>query len=588
MNGAREPSQDRSQQSVSRLARLAGATLERLHRSARGRAEDAERVRLLATRLWEAALAGHVCIDLAREDASRLAASPVVAVALSGTGQGQLPGLFHEQALVLDGCKLYAQRFWAAETRLAAALRAHARPAPLAAAAAVEAVLERIFGAASGAGPDLQRSAVAHALGHGLLLLSGGPGTGKTTTLARLVRAVRELAPTARIAVAAPTGKAATRAAQAIAAEVGDAVADGAASAGLTLHRLLGSHGPGRGFRHGPDDPLPYDLVIIDEASMIDLEMADTLLAALTTTTRLVLAGDRHQLASVEPGAVFAAACEIASGPVAHSGITLERNWRQQDAPQIVGLAAAIRGGQGPAALAACHGEIVLHADGGRTVRRPAAATAGRIAAHAARYHEALWDRLSREGTVHDEAALDTRGIELLRLATSLGLLCVLREGPLGAVRLAAEVDVRARRALQVADARTWYAGRLIIVRRNFPDLGLFNGEIGICLGLRDQLVGVFERAGSTLAVPVLQLPPCDDAWALTVHQAQGSEFETVLLVPAPAGHRLATRESLYTGVTRARSRVEIYGEADALAWASEHPTVRDGDLSRRLGSRYD
>ncbi len=127
-----------------------------------------------------------------------------------------------------------------------------------------------------------------------------------------------------------------------------------------------------------------------------------------------------------------------------------------------------------------------------------------------------------------------------------------------------------------------------MIVRGNSPETGLFNGEIGVCLPTAGQLLAVFDRSGEPLAVPVLQMPACDDAWALTIHQSQGSEFDTVLLVPAPAGHPLATRESLYTGITRAKSRLEIFGGPAAIAWASSHPTRRDGDLARRLSPRVD
>src|SRR5690606_5064286 len=135
-------------------------------------------------------------------------------------------------------------------------------------------------------------------------------------------------------------------------------------------------------------------------------------------------------------------------------------------------------------------------------------------------------------------------------------------------------------------DARIWYPGRLVIVRGNSPETGLFNGEIGVCLIAAAQAMVFFARADEPLAVPVLQMPACDDAWALTIHQSQGSEFDTVLLVPAPQGHPLATRESLYTGITRAKSRLEIFGSAAAVAWAAGHPTRRDGDLARRLSSQ--
>lgn len=563
------------------LARHAGAMLARLHRAGGGAADDAEALEQAGRRLWQAAAEGHACVPVDEAVAAALRASPLVLVPPDGAADGIA------RPLVLDGKLLYPQRFWAAETRLAANLLARARPAPLAATSAIANVL-----GPAPEEPDRQRRAVEHGLTHRLLLLSGGPGTGKTTTLARLVLAARALAPGLRIAVVAPTAKAAARAQQAIAAEVmaTDDPGPGAQALpeGQTVHRLLGSRGPGRGFRHGPDDPLPFDLVLVDEASMIDLELADALVGALAPPCRLVLAGDRDQLASVAPGAVFAAVSKVASGPIAECTVVLERNYRQRDAAEIVAAAAQVRGGLvvRDAELAPA-GPVVRH---GIDRNRPAAVLA-EIGERVARERAALWreiaacDRLS--------ADLDELGrfaAQVLVRHARLGLLCALREGPLGADRLAREIDRRARQALGAGPLDAWYPGRIVIVRGNAPRSGLSNGEIGVCLavtgagpGTPRRLVVVFDRPGAARVVPVAEMPACDDAWALTVHQAQGSEFDTVLLVPAPAGHPLATRESLYTGMTRARSRLEIFGSLADLAWASAHPTRRESDLGRRL-----
>lgn len=568
-----------------RLARLAGATLARLHEAGGGNAGSAPVLDRIGRELWRAASQGHACIDVDAAAAAVLEASPVVDIAPENGDAVASAAFAPTSALVLDGRKLYPQRFWAAETRLAAGLLVHARHDPLAQPAAIGAALDRVFGPADAALPDMQRRAVECSLTRGLLLLSGGPGTGKTTSLARLIGVVRQLAPATRIAVAAPTGKAAARAMQAMSAGL-DGVADANPAGpqprgGLTLHRLLGSRGPGRGFSHGPDNPLPYDLVVVDEASMIDLEMADALLAALGPTTRLVLAGDRDQLASVEPGAVFGSACDVRDGPIADCGVILSRNYRQRDAAQIVAFADAVRSGQAADGfeLAAGGPVVLVEADDGM----PSAVMA-RIAERVAAHHRIVWSEVLEAGA----QAADDCGLAARMLAAygSLGLLCALRDGPLGAARANREIDLHARRELGIPDARTWYPGRLVIVRGNSAETGLFNGEIGVCVALAGQLAVVFARSGEPLAVPVLQMPACDDAWALTIHQSQGSEFDAVLLVPAPAGHPLATRESLYTGITRAKSRLEIFGSAAAVAWASMHPTRRDGDLARRLSSQ--
>ncbi len=575
---------------ASRLELLAGATLARLHGAGGGDPAGGRVLDAVGRELWRAASEGHACIDVDGDDADALAASPVVDVVPAVAAGVPAGGFVASRPLVLDAGKLYPQRFWAAETRLAAGLLRHAQLAPLVDPARIVAALDQAFGPDSATEPDMQRRAVELGLTRRLLLLSGGPGTGKTTTLARLIDIARRLAPALRIAVAAPTGKAAARAMQAMQAmaatsgpEAGVGQGGAPVRGGLTLHRLLGARGPGRGFAHGPDDPLPYDLVIVDEASMIDLEMADALLAALEPDARLVLAGDRDQLASVEPGAVFGSACQAREGPVADCGVILTRNYRQRDAAQIVAFADAVRSGAAAEGFDwAADGPVVLCG----TDDEPPAETIARLSRHVGERLESLWRGIRDASPCTDADALEAFARGVLADHGRLGLLCALREGPLGARRASREIDLVARRALGVADGRAWYAGRLVIVRGNSPEAGLFNGEIGVCLAADGQLVVVFDRGGEALAVPVLQMPSCDDAWALTIHQSQGSEFDTVLLVPAPAGHPLATRESLYTGITRARSRVEIFGGPAAVAWAARHPTRRDGDLARRLAPR--
>ena len=575
------------------LALLAGATLARLHEAGGGDPAGRAVLEEIGRRLWQAASEGHACIDVDRREIAVLDSSPVVDVVpaeMAGTPAG---GFAATRPLVLDAGKLYPQRFWAAETRLAAALLRHAQAAPLADAQHIAAALDAAFGPADAGEPDMQRRAVELGLTRRLLLLSGGPGTGKTTTLARLIDIARRLAPELRIAVAAPTGKAAARATEAMQATAGAPVGSppgtGRVAAvapvrgGLTLHRLLGSRGPGRGFARGPDDRLPYDLVIVDEASMIDLEMADALLAALDPQARLVLAGDRDQLASVEPGAVFGSACQVREGPVGECGVMLTRNYRQRDAAQIVAFADAVRAGTvGDGFELPADGPVVLRG----TDDEPPGQTIARVSREVAGRFDALWARIRDASSAMDAAALESFARGVLAGYGRLGLLCALREGPLGARRASREIDGIARRVLGAADARAWYPGRLVIVRGNSPETGLFNGEIGVCLAVDGQLVAVFDRGREVSAIPVLQMPACDDAWALTIHQSQGSEFDTVLLVPAPAGHPLATRESLYTGITRARSRVEIFGGPAAIEWAARHPTHRDGDLARRLVPR--
>src|SRR5690606_856812 len=313
-----------------RVAREFGRAMQALHARLGGDAQAASVVGSWGTKAWHEADAGHVCVDVdaaAARDA--LAASPLVGPAAE------------PRPLVLERDALYLHRLWRAESALAAAVRALDVPAPLARDDAVARAIAAASGDPSaglsgdvsgGADPnDPQQRAVACALGRRLTVLSGGPGTGKTTTLARLLVAFAGLAPHARIVYAAPTGKAAARLAQALAAQLPRLDPSGMLrsrlpAAGQTVHRLLGA-------RAGPTRRLPLDddLVIVDEASMLDIELAARLCESIGPQSRLVLAGDRDQLASVEAGAVFADLCAAPLDGV----VVLERNYRQQDAPDI-------------------------------------------------------------------------------------------------------------------------------------------------------------------------------------------------------------------------------------------------------------
>ncbi|MBN9460490.1 MAG: exodeoxyribonuclease V subunit alpha [Burkholderiales bacterium] len=509
-----------------------------------------------AARAWSAADAGDACVAV--DDAAARAAladSPMVAAGAAA------------RPLVLDRGALYLYRLWQAECAIARAVRELDTAAPLAAAPARERALAHVFGRLDA--NDAQQRAVACALARRLTVLSGGPGTGKTTTLARLLVAHAGLAPQARVAFAAPTGKAAARLAQSVAQQLSDLDPTGEIGArlpalGLTVHRLLGTRAAGVAV-------LDFDLVIVDEASMLDIELAARLLEAIGPGTRLVLAGDRDQLASVEAGAVFADLCASAGDAV----VVLGRNYRQQDAPDIAALAAQVRdaalaGSEWPASIA------LSPALPAAIVREAIAAWRDAFAAVA-------------------EAAPPSR---VLAAWERHRVLAALRDGPLGVEALNRAIAPHVRRLSGAAPRESWYAGRLVMVTRNEPGLGLFNGDVGVCVAhagpageprpstaaAASRLVVAFPGfGGEPRLFPVLQMPACEDAWAMTVHKAQGSEFESVALVPAAPGHPLNTREMVYTGVTRARSRLAIWGARATLEEASRRPVQRHGRLAARL-----
>ena len=529
---------------VAHLARFLGA----------GETGDRRAAEMAAALACQATQAGHVCADLDHEagwgpwaeqmDAAQRAAwrARLPDLAIVGGADDWTP-------LVWDGRRLYLRRYWDYERQVAADLLARADavvPLP----AALEARLAELFADAG------QRHAARVALSRRLCLVSGGPGTGKTTTLARMLALMQAQAGSLplRIALAAPTGKAAARMAEAV-RHAGAAVAVQA----QTLHRLLGMRGDGSGFRHGRERPLALDVLVIDEASMIDLSLMAHLLAALPDSARLIMLGDRDQLAAVEAGAVFADLC--ASPRLADCVALLATSFRFGDAGGIGRLAACLRAGDAAGAserLAAGGPDLAWQAQGDLHAL---------IAAARAGYRPYL-----------EAVAAGRPPAELFGGFSRFRVLCAHRS------------DVAAiNRALAGDDVLRPMAGMPVMVVRNDPLLRLFNGDIGLVLPdpADGNLKVCFAGDAGLRWIPLARLPAWEPAWALTVHKSQGSEFEEVLLaMPAavsPPFSSIATRELVYTGVTRARRRVALWAETAVLRAAIESRAERMSGLRGRL-----
>lgn len=405
-----------------------------------------------------------------------------------------------------------------------------------------------------------------------LLIISGGPGTGKTTTVTRILAHLQHQGIAAsRILLAAPTGKAAMR--------MQESIRETRQRLGLTgempeqastLHRLLG-YVPNRvGFRHDAGYPLPADVVIVDEASMIDISLMTHLFEALAPQTCLILLGDRDQLASVETGSIFRDMC---TAPALQGNIVLLlQSYRFSDENGIGQLARAIRSANSGRLL-----EILASPD----------------------YPDATLDesgmgldtRVLRRGWQDYVEAVNGGNVDAVFHAfNALRILTPLRKGRFGVETLNAWVDGVMQRLLPVSanTSRPWYAGRPVMVTQNDYRQNLFNGDIGIALPNARGDLGVWfptGEAGQYRVLASIRLPAHETAWAMTVHKSQGSEFARVLLIlPESDDLPLLGRELLYTAVTRARQGIHIVGKRAGLLKALQQVAPPASCLQEKLG----
>lgn len=439
-------------------------------------------------------------------------------------------------------------------------------PKPLVLDAAGRVYLARYFGYEQ----RLARNLVARARSERLKLVTGGPGTGKTHGVVRLLAALATEAEAGtrklRIALAAPTGKAAARLAESVRAQLPELALPDAVAAMIprdasTLHRLLGLSPARARAKFHRDAPLPFDVVVVDEVSMVDLPLMAKLAEAVREDAMLVLLGDPEQLSAVEAGDVLGALVEAARElPLSRCHTHLTRSRRFDEHGALGRLANAIATGDVDAALAALAGneEVQLLANDGRMVEHALTA-----------YLEIL--------DAPDAGAA-------LRAANRFRVLTALRHGPAGNLALDRAIEQRLKRHAGVRADTTWWRGRLVLVTANRTELGLFNGDVGVAWPAADDAMKVwFEHAdGAPRAISSAALPPHEGAFALTVHKAQGSEFDRVALVTGPDSAVL-TRELLYTGVTRARSAIALYSTPNVLRAGIARRTLRWNGLADRL-----
>lgn len=524
---------------------------------------------------------GHTAVVLSPDEAAAIAGEVLV-----GSGE-------RTTAFVLDGDgRFQLWRNFQAEREAALALGARSGGDHEEMPAAIDAVAQ-LFGLDDPEHAAQQREAVRRAPAHRLIVLTGGPGTGKTTTVVRMLLMMLHVAGAARsIRVAAPTGKAAQRLVQAMNrglrdlrartdARWDDAFARMPKPEALTLHRLLGYDPRRNRYAHDERHPLAADIVVVDEASMMDLAQAQSLLASIRPQATLILVGDPDQLTSVAAGAAL---------------MDVVTALREQGSPRLVELAhvfraerhlvsvnEAVRAGDAAAfaaAMAASPSDLAWHAIGTRkSLERALRGWADDLIA------------LLRAARVTERHSTD-RAQAVLEAIAGMQLLCALRETPFGALAADRMIASHVRRALQPDADAPWFPGRMLLVTRNDPAKQLFNGDVGVAL--RDdegELRVWFEVPGDDGRMTARgfapnALPDHEGAYAITIHKSQGSEYSRVaLLLPPDPDHRVISRQLLYTGVSRAKQSLAIWGLPEVVAAALARPVARNGGFAQRLRS---
>jgi exodeoxyribonuclease V alpha subunit len=559
---------------------------------------------------------GHVCLDLttahdqvvAAQDDQEHAADVALPdprswqADLAGSSIVSIPVAGYEdqeeylRPLVLEGSRLYLQRFWRFELDVADQLaERHDSTATLGSPEDVDEVVERTLAALFGGVPldedgsiDLQFVAAHRALTRPVTVIAGGPGTGKTHTVARILAAALDLAEgrgeVIRVALAAPTGKAATRMKEAVESQVAALLEAGRidpARAQIlrdiepsTMHRLLGRRSR-TGFRHDRNKPLAHDLVIIDETSMVSLPLLSRLLDAVRPGARLVLVGDPFQLASIEAGTVMGDMVgppgeseESVASPLGGRVTELRRGHRFDRGSGIAELALAIRDGDADRVFDRLTLGSEVH-----WIRPDDPAGLG-----------ALRDRVTTAATEVVGAALANDGPAALTAASRIKVLAAVRHGPLGLFEWSDAIDEAVQGTIPVGlRGGRPRVGTPVMVIRNDPVNRLANGDVGVVVLAPDGRRVAMDGSPEVRRLAPARLGEWETWWAMTIHKSQGSEFPHAVVSLPVADSPILTRELLYTAVTRAKDVVTLVGSEEMIRLAVGRPVARASGLRDRL-----
>ncbi|MCH8127780.1 exodeoxyribonuclease V subunit alpha [candidate division KSB1 bacterium] len=553
---------------------------------------------------------GHICLDLNEFDnpdfiknkygeniESKIPSTSEFIAKLSNTTVVGQPGEF--KPLILENKnRLYLNRYWTYQENLAKFIKDRVHKIqeinnPL----VVNNLLDRLFSGNSNGKIDWQKFSAITALLKDFCVITGGPGTGKTHTVAKILALLlaQNNCGNLRIQLAAPTGKAAVRLQDSIKQvkkelncpdEIRAMIPEEAA----TIHRILGTIPYSPYFRHNTDNPLEVDVIVVDEASMVDLALMTKLTSALPSNSKLILLGDNNQLASVEAGAVLADICgstleqyytqefverieglyrqklEIRTIETNKSGIKdcivrLQKSYRFESQKGIGALSQFVNSGE------ADHAIDVLQSD---------------------QYPDVTWHDLTDHilpDILHEFGKIsDSKNIaELFNQFERFRILCALREGPFGVKAINAQVEQFIKRKNNIKQNELWYAGQPILITENDYSLNLFNGDLGIVFPNddNDNELRVFFPGpdGALRKLRPFRLPVYEIAYAITVHKSQGSEFDKVIMILPDKDSPILSRELLYTGITRAAKQVEVWSNEQVFRAAVSRKTKRTSGL---------
>ena len=579
---------------------------------------------------------GHICLDLTEVGGKRLEGDPdgfqcppvsdwcEKLLASSMVGR---PGAF--KPLILDReARLYLYRYWEYQQKLAEALTNRiGGPSPwVGDDQSLKDQLERLFPSEGTDAVDWQKVAAFAALRKSFCVISGGPGTGKTTTVAKILALLLEQpsSDNLRIALAAPTGKAAARLQEAMrqarqGLDCRESVRQAIPEAASTIHRLLGTIPGSPYFRHNADNLLPVDVVVVDEASMVDLALMSKLLQALPASARVILLGDKDQLSSVEAGAVLGDICEtgeraffsrdfatvlqdvgcgelnaefLSENPAKKPKdciIQLQKSYRFTDMSGIGLLSKATRNGEMDTAI------TILRSGNHHDIswnEMPPANAFGKAVTN--QIMEGFTDYFKAVASIDTASGKDPEAMikEIFDLFEKFRILCAVREGFCGLAALNSLVEnIFGEHHLLQRNAK-WYVGRPILIGRNDYNLRLFNGDVGIFLpdlfSGTDSRVFFQGQEGGFRAFHPLRLPEHETVYAMTVHKSQGSEFNNVMFILPDRDSPVLTRELVYTAITRAKEKVSVWGSESTFRAAVSRSTRRMSGLSAALWQSSD